>query len=163
MPSYYGPQPLENELTCIKYLRDIGLVVTSLNGTVKIFDGFDFKEQWKTSNKSRKLIHHTNITTFDISMSLGLMATGGAEGKLMLIDPYAFGIINSVVAHSSPSSNQSCDILRVMFFEESQQIFTIAADRSIAVWDAFRLEKIQYLRDNLNTHTPKFTSAGFDK
>jgi hypothetical protein len=35
-------------------MRDIGLIVTSLNGSVKIFDGFDFKELWKTTNKNRK-------------------------------------------------------------------------------------------------------------
>ena len=27
------------------------------------------------------------------------MATGGAEGRLVLVDPYALGIINSIVAH----------------------------------------------------------------
>ena len=76
-------------------MRDIGLIASSFNGTVKIFDGFDFKEVWKTSNKNRKAQHHTNIITFDVSTSLGLLATGGAEGKLVLMDPYAFGIINS--------------------------------------------------------------------
>lgn len=92
-------------MTCIRYMRDIGLIVTAFNGTVKIFDGFDFKEVWKTTNKSRKLIHHTNIITFDVSTPLGLMATGGAEGKLVLIDPYALGIINSVQAHNSANSS----------------------------------------------------------
>jgi len=33
------------------------------------------------------------------------MATGGAEGKLILIDPYALGILNSVEAHPN------CEIL----------------------------------------------------
>jgi hypothetical protein len=96
---------MENELTCIKYMRDIGLIVTSFNGTVKIFDGFDFKEVWKNNNKNRKQLHHTNIITFDVSTALGLMATGGAEGKLLLIDPYALGIINSVQAHSQSNTN----------------------------------------------------------
>ena len=27
------------------------------------------------------------------------MATGGAEGRLVLVDPYALGIINGIVAH----------------------------------------------------------------
>jgi hypothetical protein len=35
-------------------MRDIGLIATSFNGTIKIFDGFDFKEVWKNSNKTRK-------------------------------------------------------------------------------------------------------------
>lgn len=63
------------------------------------------------------------------------MATGGVEGKLMLVDPYAFGIINTVTAHNA-------EIINLYMYHEQQQIFTVAADRSIAVWDAFRLEKV---------------------
>lgn len=77
-------------------MRDIGLIAASLNGTLKIFDGFDFKEIWKTPNKQRKQIYHTQLISFDVSTKLGMMAIGGAEGKLILIDPYAFGIINGV-------------------------------------------------------------------
>lgn len=51
---------------------------------------------WKTSNKTRKIVYHTSIITFDVSTTLGLMATGGAEGKLLLIDPYALGVVNVV-------------------------------------------------------------------
>jgi len=39
------------------------------------------------------------------------MATGGAEGRLILIDPYALGIIKSVQAHN-------CEILKLYVFEE---------------------------------------------
>lgn len=77
------------EITSIKYVRDIGLIATSFNGTLKFFDAFEFQEQWCSSNSVRKKDEHTNITVFDISAKLGLMATGGAEGKLILIDPYA--------------------------------------------------------------------------
>lgn len=89
-------QPTENELTGIRYVRDIGLIVTALNGTIKIFDAFNFKTVWKSTNKSRKEIYHTNIGQFDVSASLGLMATGGIEGKIILIDPYAYGIVNGI-------------------------------------------------------------------
>jgi hypothetical protein len=41
---------------------------------------------------------------FDVSVKLALMATGGAEGRLILIDPYAQGIIKKVDAHN-------CEIL----------------------------------------------------
>lgn len=77
------------EITSIKYVRDIGLIATSFNGTLKFFDAFEFQEQWCSGNADRKKDEHTNITVFDISVKLGLMATGGAEGKLILIDPYA--------------------------------------------------------------------------
>lgn len=68
------------------------------------------------------------------------MATGGVEGKLILIDPYALGIVNSTMAHHS-------EIISLYIYDEQQQIFTIGIDRSIALWDAFRLEKIQAISD----------------
>lgn len=63
------------------------------------------------------------------------MAVGGAEGKLILIDPYAFGIINSTQAHQ-------CEVLALYIYDEQQQIITIGQDRTISVWDAYRLERI---------------------
>lgn len=94
-------EKIENEITCIRYIRDIGLICSTFNGTIKFFDAFNFHELWCTTNKQRKEQQHTNITVFDISTKLGLMATGGAEGRLILVDPYAFGIINGVEAHQS--------------------------------------------------------------
>ncbi len=111
MPSYLQAPTTENELTQIRYVREIGLIVTALNGQFKIFDGFDFKEVWKSSNKSRKQIFHTSIITFDVSTKIGLMALGGAEGKLILVDPYAFGIINAVQAHN-------CEIISLYIYDE---------------------------------------------
>jgi hypothetical protein len=78
---------------------------------VKFFCPFAFTESWCTTNKHRNENQHTNITAFDISVRLGVMATGGAEGKLILIDPYALGIIKSVQAHN-------CEILKLYVFEE---------------------------------------------
>jgi WD40 repeat protein len=146
----------ENEITCIRYVRDIGLICSTFNGTIKFFDAFNFNEQWCTMNKQRKEHQHTNITVFDVSVKLGLMATGGAEGRLILIDPYALGIINGVEAHQS-------EILQLYIFDEQQQIITVAMDRSIGLWDASRLEKIEILKDVGDAiHTPKFSSSSFD-
>ena len=40
----------------------------------------------------------------------------------------------------------------------------MALDRSIGLWDASRLEKIEIIRDNVDiVHTPKFSSASFDQ
>jgi len=137
-------------------VRDIGLICSTFNGTVKFFDAFNFNEQWCTTNKERKEHEHTNITVFDISVKLGLMATGGAEGKLILIDPYALGIINDVEAHS-------CEILQLYIFDEQQQIITVALDRSIGLWDASRLEKIEVIRDVGDMiRAPEFSSSSFD-
>ena len=147
---------METEITHIRYVRDIGLICSTFSGTVKFFDAFNFNEQWTTTNKGRKEHQHTNITVFDISVKLGLMATGGAEGRLILIDPYALGILHHIEAHS-------CAILQLYIFDEQQQIITVALDRSIGLWDASRLEKIEVIRDVGDMiHTPKFSSSSFD-
>jgi hypothetical protein len=82
-------QEKATEITQIKYIRDIGLVVSTFNGTIKFFEAISFSEKWVNSNKHRNMEQHTNITCFDISVKMGVMATGGVEGKIILIDPYA--------------------------------------------------------------------------
>ena len=39
-----------DEITQIRYVRDIGLIASSFNGTLKFFDAFNFKEYWSTNN-----------------------------------------------------------------------------------------------------------------
>ena len=85
------------------------------------------------------------------------MVTGGAEGILLSIDPHALGVTNQVEAHKGR------DILNVFIFEEQKQIISVCEDRSVCLWDAFRLEKLQTIKDNdSDNHIPKFTSASFD-
>ena len=43
----------ENEITKIKYYKDIGLICTTFTGTIKIFDAFNFNQIWKNGNKNR--------------------------------------------------------------------------------------------------------------
>jgi len=70
------------------------LIVTAFNGTIKFFDPFNFYQVWKNDNKMRNDNQHTNISTFDVSSSLGIMVTGGAEGLILSIDPHALGVTN---------------------------------------------------------------------
>jgi hypothetical protein len=93
-------------------VRDIGLIATSLSGTIKLFDSFDFKETWHSSNRSRKQLYHSQFTCFDVSVRLGIMATGGTEGRLTLFDPYAFGLIGGVQAHNQ------CEVLKLFIYED---------------------------------------------
>jgi hypothetical protein len=104
----------ENEITKIRYWKDIGLIATTFDGTVKIFDAFNFNQIWKSTNKNRAECLHTNIVTFDVSSNMGLMATGGAEGRLVLIDPYALGIINGTIAAKNK------ELVNVFCFDEQQ-------------------------------------------
>ena len=130
----------EVQITGIRYVRDIGLIASAFNGTIKFFDPYDFSEKFSSCNERRSDEFHTNISCFDISEKLSLLATGGVEGKLVLIDPYAQGIIKSVSAHSD------VEILNLYINNEQQQIITIGEDRTIGVWDT-KLERIQFFRD----------------
>jgi len=78
----------------MKYVTDIGLIVTSFDGTIKFFDPFNFHQIWKSDNKSRDESQHTSICTFDVSSRLGIMVTAGAEGNILIIDPHALGVTN---------------------------------------------------------------------
>lgn len=147
----------ENEITKVKYCKDIGLICTTFKGTIKIFDAFSFNQIWKNSNKNRNDQQHSNIMTFDISSALGLMATGGAEGRLVLIDPYALGVINGVIAHKNK------EIINVYCYDQQQQIITVSEDRTILLWDAYRLERLQVIKDLNTSYVLKFTSSTFDK
>ena len=51
----------------------------------------------------------------------------------------------------------------MFIFDEQQQIISVCEDRSVCLWDAFRLEKLQTIKDiEPDNHIPKFTSASFD-
>lgn len=139
-------------------MKDIGLIVTTFNGQIKFFDAFNFFTVWKNSNKTRNENQHTSINTFDVSSPLGIMVTGGAEGLMLAIDPHALGVTNQ----AEVSKNK--DILSVFIFEEQQQIISVCEDRSVMLWDAFRLEKLQTIKDiDKDLHIPKFSSACFDQ
>lgn len=45
-----------------------------------------------------------------MSSTLGLMVTAGVEGRLVLIDPFAFGITNQIDAHPN------IEILKVFIY-----------------------------------------------
>lgn len=144
-------------ISALRYVKDIGLIITAFNGTIKFFDAFNFFQIWKNDNKSRAENQHTSIGTFDVSSSLGVMVTGGAEGLLLAIDPHALGVTNQAEAHKGK------DILNVFIYDEEQQIISVCEDRTVCLWDAFRLVKLQTIRDvNDTIHIPKFSSAAFD-
>ena len=85
------------------------------------------------------------------------MVTGGAEGLMLAIDPHALGVTNQAEAHKGK------DILNVFIYDEEQQIISICEDRTVCLWDAFRLENLQMIRDiSEANHIPKFSSAAFD-
>jgi hypothetical protein len=48
------------------------------------------------------------------------MAVVGVEGRMLLIDPYAQGIINQTDAHPG------IEIIRVFIYTSQQQIITVA-------------------------------------
>lgn len=57
--SEHGP------LSKIFYHRDVGLVLSTFNGLLQVYDSMEFKLLWDTHNYNRK--EKTTITTFDYS------------------------------------------------------------------------------------------------
>ena len=55
---------------------------------------------------------HVNITSFDVCPSLSIMVTGSDTGCIMLVDPFAYGILNHVVAH------KNVPILKLFIYEQ---------------------------------------------
>ena len=102
----------KNPISKLRYVKDIGLIVTTFNGTIKFFDAFNFYQVWKNDNKNRTENQHTSIGTFDVAPALGIMVTGGAEGLMLAIDPHALGVTNQTDAHKGK------DIVNVFIFEE---------------------------------------------
>ena len=52
----------------------------------------------------------------------------------------------------------------MFIFDEQQQIISVCEDRTVSLWDAFRLERLQTIKDqDQDIHIPKFSSASFDK
>lgn len=44
---------IKNPISKLKYIKDIGLIATTFNGTIKFFDAFNFYQIWKNDNKVR--------------------------------------------------------------------------------------------------------------
>jgi len=100
---------------------------------------------------------HDHFTTFDINTKLGLLVTGGVEGRMVLIDPYALGIVKNKRCHQS-------EILQLYIYAEQQQIISVAMDRSIGLWDS-QLKKLEIIKDVTfgEIQASKFTSSSFDQ
>ena len=52
MTTHKTPKKLISKL---RYVKDIGLIITAFNGTIKFFDAFNFYQIWKNDNKSRAI------------------------------------------------------------------------------------------------------------
>lgn len=64
-----------------------------------------------------------------------MIATGGVEGRLVIIDPGAKIITNQAKAHNA-------EIIDVYFYDSHYQIITIAIDRTVHLWDSNKLQCI---------------------
>ena len=52
-PAYHTSKRQVNPISKIKYVKDIGLIATAFNGTIKFFDPFNFYQIWRNDNKMR--------------------------------------------------------------------------------------------------------------
>jgi hypothetical protein len=55
------------EITGIRYVKEIGLIVTTFDGSIKILDNITFKTLWHTTNKDRKPEFRATISCWDVN------------------------------------------------------------------------------------------------
>jgi hypothetical protein len=108
------------EITGLQYHKDIGLILTTFPGVLKVYDAFDFQQLWVTSNETRKEGEHVTISTMDVSPKLGVLVTAGDAGRLLLLDPFAQGVL---ACRGTPGK---VPILNVYIHESQQQVIAVS-------------------------------------
>ena len=94
---------------------------------------------WESTNVTRRK-EKTTILTFDYSKKAGLIACGGVEGQLLVLDPSAKLLTAQLQAHTS-------EILSIFFYDRQMQMVSVSIDRTIMLWDSLKLECIQMIKD----------------
>ena len=95
-----------------------------------------YRCHWESRRKNRKDTEQTTITAMDYSKKHGIVAIGGVEGLIALVDPSAKVVTGSTKAHAA-------DIIELFFYDEHVQILSVASDRVVMLWDAHKLECLQ--------------------
>jgi WD40 repeat protein len=126
--------------------------VAGLHGNVKFYDPIDFSFKWESSNRNRKF--HMSISAMDFSAKHYVIALGGKEGKLALVDPRAKGLIEGDQAHEK-------EIINIHFFDKQMQLITICINKCIKVWDIHRLQCLQVFSEK-NQTAATISSTAFD-
>lgn len=132
----------------LKYARDVGLIVCALNdekakGVLNFFDSVDFKKMGNyeddiiSTNQDKFRI---NISCMDHSEMNGLIALGGTEGNIVIIDCAALKVVNSAHSHS-------VEILQIYFYDEQHQIISVGKNGVILIWDTHELKVLQTFKD----------------
>lgn len=143
----------ENELIISKlqYAKGVGLIVCALNheetkaaGWLKCFDPVDFEQIWNyqdliRDDKPDK--NRINITCMDHSEANGLIALGGTEGNIIIVDSAALKVINNTNTYSS-------EILEIYFYDEQHQLISIGKNGAILIWDTHKMEVLQSFKDD---------------
>ena len=138
----------ELQIVKLHYARDVGLIVWALNdfksnGILNFFDSVDFETTWSYEDQ---IIHKNqdkfriNITAMDYSEINGLLALGGTEGNIIIIDWAALKVINSTNNHSS-------EIIQIFFFDDQHQLISIGKNGTILIWDVHKMEVLQTFKD----------------
>ena len=96
-----------------------------------------------------------NITfvTSAISEQSGIMAIGGAEGRVFLYDPSSrskIGMNEFIHCH---------EVISIFFIDGESQMITVSKDKLIALWDTDMFECLITLKD---VGPESITAAGFD-
>lgn len=138
----------EVQIVKLHYARDVGLISWALNdykssGILNFFDSVDFEQTWSYEdqiiNKNQDKFR-INITAMDYSETNGLLALGGTEGNIIIIDWAALKVINNV-------NNHSLEIIQIFFYDDQHQLISIGKNGTILIWDVHKMEVLQTFKD----------------
>jgi len=152
-----------NELQIVKvrYAKDVGLIACALNNTkargiLNFFDSVDFKMTCDyendiiTPNQDK---YRINITCMDYSENNGLVALGGIEGNIIIIDCAALKVVNSSHVHSS-------EITQIYFYDQEHQVISVARNGTILVWDTHEMNVLQSFKNEHGLRSSYFDTKG---
>jgi WD40 repeat protein len=145
------------QIVKLKYAKDIGLIVCALNdekakGVLYFFDSVDFK---KIGSYEDDIIStgqdkfRINISCMDHSETNGLIALGGTEGNMIMIDCAALKVVNSAHSHS-------VEIIQIYFYDEQHQIISVGKNGVIHIWDVHEMKVLQTFKDGHNLRFSMF-------
>jgi WD40 repeat protein len=118
---------------------------------LNFFDSVDFRNKPHAANLSKDRI---NITWMDYWDSKGLIALGGVEGNIVVVDCAAMKVVNSSHAHSS-------EIIQIYFYSQEHQIISVAKNGTILVWDMTEMNILQSFKGDYGLRFSMFDPTGW--
>jgi WD40 repeat protein len=152
------------QITRILYRPKCGLILACFMGYVELFDSIEFqsKSSWdnefhvgkepRRRDKAKK--SGATIDCLDYSEALDLIAFGGIQGKIGVLDSNTLIFKGLYEAHH-------CEVAAVYFYDKEKQLISLALDGVLSLWDAQKMQVLQTVNNRQNMHGVNQINASF--